>query len=470
MTPIARFWIFVWLMSMDLSAHAAPVRILGASSLTESLTEITQEQDASLTFGGSGRIAAQVVSGAPADIVALAHPQWVDTLEAAGVVHESVSLLGNQLVLAARPGAPSTIQNLSTLSTAHRVAIGSASTPAGLYARESLRALGLEQELESKLVNTSSVRAVLAHIEAGTVDAGFIYRTDLYAAPSIEARFIVDPGLHTPIVLPFILTRTGSTKPEAVALFERITGAEGLSVFKRYGFTAVPTRHKTRAAQAPSSTEWTNDPVVLSIWVAFSSLLVSLTPALAIGWLMARREFRFKAALSTLCLAPLVLPPVVTGWLLLQCVSALSLPIAFTKWAAVLAAAVVGFPLLLILTRQAIESVDTRYIQLGETLGLTPFQAFYRVTLPMARPGIAAGCVLAFARALGEFGATAMVAGDQPGETRTLALAVYGLTEQPGGAEPAAVLVGISVLLTLAALLAYERLVWRQHRLTGEQR
>ena len=209
-------------------------------------------------------------------------------------------------------------------------------------------------------------------------------------------------------------------------------------------------------------------PLGLSIWVAGLSLLVSILPAIGLAWLMARKTFRFKALLSTLCLSPLVLPPVVTGWLLFKTVSALSLPIAFTKWAAVLAAAVVGFPLLLILTRQAIESVDTRYEQLGETLGLTPFQAFRQITLPMARPGIVAGCVLAFARAFGEFGATAMIAGDQPGETRTLALAVYGLTEQPGGAVPAAILVGLSVLMTLLALLAYERLVWRQRQLTGD--
>jgi molybdate transport system permease protein len=111
--------------------------------------------------------------------------------------------------------------------------------------------------------------------------------------------------------------------------------------------------------------------------------------------------------------------------------------------------------------------VDIRYPQLAETLGLTPLQAFIRITLPMALPGIAAGCVLAFSRALGEFGATAMIAGDQPGETRTLALAVYALTEQPGGTEPAARLVFISIALTLGALLLYERLVWRQRRITG---
>ena len=137
---------------------------------------------------------------------------------------------------------------------------------------------------------------------------------------------------------------------------------------------------------------------------------------------------------------------------------------AFTPWAAVMAAAVVGFPLLMILIRGAIESVDIRYEQQAQTLGLTALDAFRRVTLPMALPGVAAGCVLAFARALGEFGATAMFAGDQPDSTRTLALAVYAATEVPGGDSAAATLVAASIVITLIALLAYERLVWRQRR------
>ena len=101
---------------------------------------------------------------------------------------------------------------------------------------------------------------------------------------------------------------------------------------------------------------------------------------------------------------------------------------------------------------------------MAQTLGLGRLAAFRRVTLPMALPGIAAGCVLAFSRALGEFGATAMVAGDQPGETRTLALAVYALVENPGGEAEAGRLVVISVAITLLALLVYERLVWRSKR------
>ena len=125
---------------------------------------------------------------------------------------------------------------------------------------------------------------------------------------------------------------------------------------------------------------------------------------------------------------------------------------------------------MLILTRQAIESVDVRYPAIAQTLGLKPLEAFWRITLPMALPGIAAGAVLAFARALGEFGATAMLAGDQPGETRTLALAVYALVEQPEGESAAVMLVWASLGVSLVALAAYERLVWRQRRQTGRAR
>jgi molybdate transport system permease protein len=330
-----------------------------------------------------------------------------------------------------------------------------------------LQATGLLDSLQPQLVTGHNVRAVVSHLVTGAVDAAFIYESDLTIEPSLEGRLVVDPGLHTPIQIPFALTATGAKNPAAIDLFAYLQSDESKTIFLKRGFSNPPKLSTEAPVLKPPAPAFNLAPVGLSVWVGFMSLIGSIIPALGLGWLMARRQFRGKALVSTLCLAPLVLPPVVTGWLLLQGLMALGIPVAFTRWAAVLAAAVVGFPLLLILTRQAIESVDIRYPQLAETLGLTPLDAFLRVTLPMALPGIAAGCVLSFSRALGEFGATAMIAGDQPGETRTLALAVYALAEQPGGTEAAARLVFISIALTLAALLLYERLVWRQRRATG---
>jgi len=465
-----RFMVLCLMTCFIRAAHAEPIRIMAASSLTEAISDVAQDHDATLSVGSSGRISTQVLAGAPADIVALAHPEWMKQLIEARLIDRHTTLAGNQLVVATDHNQAETIRSLTDLARVERIGIASESSPAGQYAREALRSVGLLSQIQPQLVNGSNVRSVIGHLETGAVDAAFVYRTDLAIAPTLEARFVVDPGLHTPIRIPVALTVSGSEKPAAVKLFERIESKEGQALFIRQGFSAPPPEDTATHLRSTPQTKLDWAPVGLSMWVGTMSVLLSILPALALGWLMARREFRGKAVVSTLCLAPLVLPPVVTGWLLLQLLMFLGIPLAFTRWAAVMAAAVVGFPLLLILTRQAIESVDIRYPQLAETLGLTPLQAFKRVTLPMALPGIIAGCVLAFSRALGEFGATAMIAGDQPGETRTLALAVYALAEQPGGNGPAGQLVLISMGLTLGGLYMYERLVWRQRRLTGEAR
>ena len=138
------------------------------------------------------------------------------------------------------------------------------------------------------------------------------------------------------------------------------------------------------------------------------------------------------------------------------------LPFTFT--AAVLAAAVVGFPLFVMSVRNAFEAVDPHYEELSWTLGVPPRRTFLRVSLPLALPGIAAGALLAFARSLGEFGATVVLAGNVEGSTRTIALAVYTLLESPEGARTTWILVGASVALSLAALVGFETLARRQRK------
>ena len=265
-----------------------------------------------------------------------------------------------------------------------------------------------------------------------------------------------------------------------MALFDWLRGPAARPRFEAAGFTWVA----AEAAGPDAAPEaWGGPPgagvdiwgaVRRSLWVGGVSLLVSLVPGLLLGTLLARRSFPGKSLLSTALMAPLVLPPVVVGYLLLRLLGrsgplaprleAVGLQVAFSRWGAVVAAAVVGFPLLVLMIRQAIESVDPRYEQLARTLGCSPLQAFFRVTLPMAAPGVAAGCVLAFARALGEFGATAVLAGDLPGETRTLALAIYALYEQPSGEAAATTLANVSLVLCAVALLGYEVLSRAQRR------
>jgi molybdate transport system permease protein len=213
--------------------------------------------------------------------------------------------------------------------------------------------------------------------------------------------------------------------------------------------------------------------ITLSIQVATIATLLSLPFALALGYVLARREFWGKTIVEAVAMLPLVLPPVVTGLLLLKLLgrnswiggmfAALGLPLSFSTAAVVLAAAVVGFPLLLRATRSAFELVDVRYEQLSRTLGLRAWPTFVRVTLPLAAPGILAGCVLSFTRALGEFGATVVLAGNIEGQTRTIALAVYALLDAPSEHDAMVPLLGASVALSLLAVIGHESLL-RRHR------
>jgi molybdate transport system permease protein len=211
-----------------------------------------------------------------------------------------------------------------------------------------------------------------------------------------------------------------------------------------------------------SAEEWT--AVALSLRVALVATVFALPFGIAIAWLLARKQFFGKALLDALVHLPLVLPPVVTGLLLLWGLGRSSAlgrawqaltggQLAYTTSACVVAAAVVGFPLLVEAIRLAVLGVDRRLEQVARSLGRGPVDTFARVTLPLALPGIAAGAVLSFARALGEFGATIVIAGNVAGETRTIPVAVYTLLDVRGGEPAAARLVAISVSLSLLALL-----------------
>jgi molybdate transport system permease protein len=215
--------------------------------------------------------------------------------------------------------------------------------------------------------------------------------------------------------------------------------------------------------------------VWLSLRVAALAVAASLLPAIALAWLLARWQHPLRALLQGLVMLPLVLPPVVTGYLLLAALGR-SRPLgrafhaltgehlAYTTAACVIAAAVVGFPLLVEAIRLSMLAVDRRLEQVARSLGRGPFDTFLRVTLPLALPGLLAGAVLAFARALGEFGATIVLAGNIAGETRTIPVAVYTLLNVRGGEAAVVRLAAVSVLLSLAALLGSFWLSARQRR------
>ena len=212
--------------------------------------------------------------------------------------------------------------------------------------------------------------------------------------------------------------------------------------------------------------------LILSIKVALLSLIVMFPPGLLVGWLLAKRDFAGKSLLNTLVMLPLVLPPVVSGYLLLILLSkhgiiggflynVFNLELVFSPYAVVIAVSIISFPLLVRGIITGMESVPSELENTARTLGASPLKVFCTITLPLASRGIIGGTILGFSKSLGEFGATIMVAGNIPGKTQTIALAIFNAVNL---GEDASVyrLVLISTVVAFVAIWLTERITLRQ--------
>ena len=219
--------------------------------------------------------------------------------------------------------------------------------------------------------------------------------------------------------------------------------------------------------------EW--EILQLSLKVAFWSVLCSLPIAVAVAMLLARSNFPGKSLFDAIVHLPLVLPPVVIGYFLLLLLGRrgplgavleeyFGIVVAFRWTGAAIAAGIMGFPLMVRAIRLSIEAIDTGLEAAARTLGATRWRVYATVTLPLALPGILTGALLSFARSLGEFGATITFVSNIPGETRTLPLAIYTLTQVPGGDAAALRLSVIAILLSVMALMLSEYFVQRAQR------
>jgi len=215
--------------------------------------------------------------------------------------------------------------------------------------------------------------------------------------------------------------------------------------------------------------------VWLSLKVALVATFASAIPAIAVAWLLARGRFWGRTALNVLVHIPLVVPPVVTGYVLLRVFGRrgtigawleqyLGFQFSFRWTGAALAAAVMAFPLVVRAIRLGIEQVDRKVEESAATLGASPWWVFLTITLPLALPGLLAGLLIGFAKALGEFGATITFVSNIPGETQTLALAIYTQIERPGGEAAATRLIWLSVALSVLALVASELMIRSRQR------
>lgn len=224
--------------------------------------------------------------------------------------------------------------------------------------------------------------------------------------------------------------------------------------------------------------EW--QTLLLSLKIAGVAILFSLPIGILTAWILARCQFYGKSLFDSIIHLPLVLPPVVPGYLLLLTMGRngiigswlnhyLDISFSFNWQGAALASAVVAFPLLVRSIRLAIESIDSRLENVARTLGANPLRVFMTITLPLAFPGILMGTVLGFARCLGEFGATITFVSNIQGETRTLPLAMYTLLQMPNGENAALRLCIISIALSLVALFLSEMLNrWHKRKLLGQ--
>ena len=225
-----------------------------------------------------------------------------------------------------------------------------------------------------------------------------------------------------------------------------------------------------------SETAWT--AITLTLRIAVVATLVAAPLGIAVAWLLARKRFPGKVFIESLVHLPLVLPPVVTGYLLLLTFGRrgaigafladnFGIVLSFRWTGAALACGIMGFPLLVRPIRLSFEAIDVRLEQAAKTLGASPWRAFVTVTLPLALPGIIAGMVLCFAKAIGEFGATITFVSNIPGETQTIASAVYALIQTPSGDREAMQLIVVSMILAFGALLLSE---WFARRAVSRMR
>ena len=469
------------------------ILVLAASSLTEILPTVASDwtgtTDASVqfSFDATSRLAPQAAAGAPADVFVSADREWMSWLVAQGLVSAGAPrvIAENELVVVVPVGSHPPADPTELLGL-QRLALAGENVPAGRYARQALSASGIDVDVGGRWVTGGSVRGVLEWVARGEVDAGIVYRTDALAESDVEVGFVFPADSHEAIRY-WAAPLVRSPSPDAGRSFvEFVSGPASGARLEAAGFRrssiasgigldeAAPAAAQLAGGSSTGSIPSPGSAVQLSLLVALLSTVFGLVPAIALGWLLARRDFRGKTLVSTMVLAPLVIPPVVTGFLLLSflgtqspvggALAALGLPIPFTVLGATVAAFVVGMPLYVLSIRGAFEAIDPLYEELSWTLGVPPRQTFLRISLPLALPGIAAGAILAFARSLGEFGATIVLAGNVEGSTRTIALAVYTLLEAPAGREDIWLLVGASVALSLLALLGFETLSRRQKR------
>lgn len=378
---------------------------------------------------GSSTLRRQIEDGAPWQVFISAAAADAEELWQRGLSDAPTRIAGNRLVVCAPADEPP-LADLDALAGVSRLVLANpASAPVGAYAQEALLHAGLWPKLASNVVWAEHARHVVAIVAAGGAQAGIAFATDVANVRGVQSCFVVADSLHASIGYWAVAAR-GSTEGQARHFITQVASSD--SLWRARGFDAAPT---PPAVAVLRSTQDGLGPLWLSLRVATVATLVAALLGLGVAARLARRRGAGVELAAAFVDLPLVLPPTVVGVALLYLVGprsplgraleSIGVQVAFSWGAAVLASSVMALPLMVRAARAALESVPLRYAQAAATLGASPRRVFWTVELPLARHGVLAGVLLTFFRCLGEFGATLIVAGNIPGVSRTLPLAIY---------------------------------------------
>lgn len=487
------FYKYIWFLisvffiasTFTISTHAQNrVVVFAASSMKDALDNIAfnfetnnPDIDIVLSYASSGVLARQITSDAPADIFVSASADWMDYLIAKNLVKENeISVLAENELVVVTSKTDAQSQGWPEVLTSGRFAMGDPShVPAGIYAKQALDKLSHWDKISKNAVFTENIRVALGIVERGEVAAAVLYKSDAQLANTLQIIHTFSGDNHDQISYPIVQL---SKSDNATTLFyEFLFAGQAQSILKTIGFNQTQSMVNLDDsieldAKDSLSALW---PIIwLSLQVALVAMLFAVPVAYGVAFLLARYEFRGRALLQALVMTPLVLPPVVTGYLLLlifgnkgeigQLLSSIGIEFAFKWTGAALAAGLMAFPLLVRPMRLSIEAVDQGVIDAAKTLGAGRWTRFRTVYLPLSLPGIIAGGVLGFAKSLGEFGATITFVSNIPDETQTISLAIYSFLQSPNGDSAALTLMVISITIALGAVLLSEMVSLRLNR------
>ncbi len=475
------------------AAGRATLVVSAAASVSDAFTDIEArfesahpDTDVAFNFGSSNGLQRQIeaAGGIGVDVFASAGSGPMERLVEQGLVdRRSVRrFAANRLVLICPPGNPGGLGSLDDLLSerVRRVGVGAVDTPVGHYAHQALVDRGLLEKLRPKLVFGVHTRQVLDYAARGEVDAALLYATDAaVAGERVEVAYSVPPEWHEPIRYPMAVLVATDEAERAGAFVAYVTSDEGAAILRAHGFTApVPGIGEGEGGEwfgasrdvADSGGRWGDilSAVKLSLIAAVSATLFVVPVGTGIGAWLAKRRFRGRELVDALLTLPMVLPPTVTGYYLIivfgvrsplggMLEDKLGIRVVLTLLGACVASAVVAMPLMIKSARAAFESVSREQELASYSLGKGRMVTFFRVSVPLAGGGLIAGAVLSFARAIGEFGATFMLAGMIPGRTMTMPSAIFhAFTNHED--RMAQTLVVILTLLSLAVIYATNRL------------